>query len=44
MRFTLKDAKQFNDGEVIAALQAKGSKYSSGAKKLTGPTSDTKTE
>ncbi|MCU0703930.1 MAG: hypothetical protein MUF18_08135 [Fimbriiglobus sp.] len=37
VKFTVKDAKQFKDEEVIAALKEKGSRYSSGAKKLTGP-------
>ena len=40
VRFTVKDAKQFNDEAVIAALKEKGSKYSGGAKKLAGPTAD----
>ncbi len=43
VKFTVKDAKQFKDEEVVAALKEKGSKYSSGAKKLVGPTDDTKT-
>jgi len=38
VRFTVKDAKQFDDTAVIAALKEKGSKYSGGAKKLVGPT------
>jgi len=38
VKFTVKDAKQFKDEEVIAALKEKGSKYSSGAKRLVGPT------
>lgn len=40
VKFTVKDVEKFNDAEVIAALKAKGSKYSSGAKKLVGPTAD----
>jgi hypothetical protein len=42
VKFTVKDAKEFNDEAVIAALKEKGSKYSSGAKKLVGPTTDEK--
>jgi hypothetical protein len=38
VKFTVKDAKQFNDAEVIQALKDKGTRYSDGAKKLTGPT------
>ncbi len=38
VKFTVKDATQFKDDEVIAALKEKGSKYGSGAKKLAGPT------
>ncbi len=30
VKFTVKDAKQFNDADVIAALKEKRSKYSSG--------------
>ena len=44
VRFTVKDAKQFNDEAVIAALKEKGSKYGSGAKKLAGPTGEPKGE
>jgi hypothetical protein len=42
VKFTVKDVKQFKDEDVIAALKEKGSKYSGGAKKLTGPTDDKK--
>lgn len=42
VKFTVKDAKQFKEEEVIAALKEKGSKYSTGAKKLVGPTDDKK--
>ncbi len=42
VRFAVKDAKEFSDDAVIAALKEKGSKYSSGAKRLTGPTADPK--
>ena len=44
VRFTVKDAKLFKDEEVIAALKEKGSKYSSGAKRLVGPTEAKKDE
>ena len=42
VRFTVKDASQFKDEAVIAALKEKGSQYSTGAKKLVGPTDDKK--
>lgn len=42
VKFTVKDPKQFKDDEVIAALKQKGSKYSDGAKRLTGPTEEAK--
>ena len=38
VKFTVKDAKQFDEAAVIAALKEKGSRYSTGAKKLVGPT------
>jgi len=44
VKFTVKDAKRFKDEEVITALKEKGSKYSSGAKKLVGPTTEKKDE
>ncbi len=47
VKFTVKEAKQFDDAAVIAALKAKGDKYSDGATKLSGPSeakSDTKTD
>lgn len=37
VKFTVKDAKEFDDKAVAAALKAKGSKYSDGASKLSGP-------
>lgn len=37
VKFTAKDPKQFDDEAVKAALKEKGSKYSSGATKLSGP-------
>jgi hypothetical protein len=47
VKFTVKDAKLFDDAAVIAALKEKGSKYSDGATKLSGPSEakkdDTKT-
>ena len=42
VKFTVKDAKQFDDTAVIAALKEKGSKYAGGAKKLVGPTEEKK--
>ena len=44
VKFTVKDAKRFKDEAVIAALKEKGSKYSSGAKRLVGPTEAKKDE
>jgi hypothetical protein len=47
VKFTVKEAKQFDDAAVIAALKEKGDKYSDGATKLSGPSeakSDTKTD
>ncbi|MEO2090558.1 MAG: hypothetical protein ABGY75_13820 [Gemmataceae bacterium] len=48
VKFTVKDAKQFDDAAVIAALKGKGEKYSDGATKLSGPSEakkdDTKTD
>jgi hypothetical protein len=37
VKFTVKDAKLFDHDAVIAALKDKGSKYSDGATKLSGP-------
>lgn len=42
VKFTVTDGKEFKDEAVIAALKEKGSKYSTGAKRLTGPTADPK--
>lgn len=44
VKFTVKDAKQFDEAAVIAALKEKGSRYSTGAKKLVGPTEEAKSE
>jgi hypothetical protein len=38
VKFTVKEAKEFDDKAVAAALKAKGDKYASGASKLSGPT------
>jgi hypothetical protein len=38
VKFTVKDAAQFNEQAVIDALKKKSAKYADGAKKLTGPT------
>ena len=38
VKFTVTDAKQFDDKVVIEALKAKGAKYGNGATKLSGPT------
>jgi len=37
VQFTVTDPKLFDDAEVVEALKKKGSKYSNGAVKLTGP-------
>lgn len=44
VKFTVKDGQKFDDAQVIAALKQKGSKYSTGAKKLVGPTEGKKDE
>jgi len=37
VRFAVKDVKQFDEKALIEALKSKGSRYSDGAHKLSGP-------